>query len=220
MAGEVERARQILAGKVEAFAVQLHDAVPLEPVGKESAFRFLHRLLNYAPHKAAADLHSDALLDFQLCASHLECHRDHLRLDDHYVQVVSLREPPAHTFAHMLRDLHELPANFILVSEWKKEDSLTIRRQIRSKRRHFHNSKIALMNYLQEAPREREMLVDDGAEAVVADLGGCLREMEVKGNYFGRFSTTLVLYGEDRDRVRRAVAEQFARESVRSNRLY
>jgi type IV secretion system protein VirB4 len=209
MAGEIERARQILAGKVDAFVVQLRDSLPLQPLAKTEAFRFLHRLLNYAPHKSAARLHGDALLDYQLCDSHLECHRDHMRLDDQFVQVASLKEPPAHTFAHMLRDLHELPANFILASEWKREDSLTIRRQIRSKRRHFHNSKIAVVNYVQDAPREREMLVDDGAEAVVADLGGCLREMEVNGNYFGRFSMTLVLYGENRDRVRRAVAEAY-----------
>jgi hypothetical protein len=123
MAAEVERARHTLTGKVEALVVQLRDSLAVEPLAKEQAFQFLHRLVNYTPHKAAAKLHGDALVDFQLCDSQLECHRDHLRLDDQYVQVVGLKEPPAHTFAHMLRDLHELPANFVLVSEWKREDS-------------------------------------------------------------------------------------------------
>jgi type IV secretory pathway VirB4 component len=64
MAAEVERARQILSGKVEAFAVQLRDSLPIEPLEKAAAFRFLHRLLNYAPFKGAVGLHGDALLDF------------------------------------------------------------------------------------------------------------------------------------------------------------
>ena len=43
----------------------------------------------------------DRFVDFQACDSALECHRDHLRLDDYYAQVLSLTEPPAETFERM-----------------------------------------------------------------------------------------------------------------------
>jgi type IV secretion system protein VirB4 len=53
------------------------------------------------------------------------------------------------------------------------------------------------------------MLIDDGAAGLVADLGSCLREIEINGNYFGKFSLTIILYDQDRARLRRAVAECF-----------
>ena len=51
------------------------------------------------------------------------------------------------------------------------------------------------------------MLIDDAAVANVSDLGACLRELEVQGNYFGQFSMTIVLYDEEKSKVRRSVAE-------------
>jgi type IV secretion system protein VirB4 len=68
-----------------------------------------------------------------------------------------------------------------------------------------------MTNYLgNERPNPQEMLIDDAAQALVSDLGTCLREMEVNGNHFGQFSMTLVLYAKDRlQTVETAVAEAF-----------
>src|SRR5205823_8226611 len=64
--------------------------------------------------------------------------------------------------------------------------------------------------YLQSSPAaSEEMLIDDGASAIVADLGACLRDMEIHGHYFGSFSLTLVLYDTDRERLNRGVADCF-----------
>ena len=51
--------------------------------------------------------------------------------------------------------------------------------------------------------------MDDAAQAIVGDLGSCLRELEVNGNYFGRFSMTVVLYAHKHQAVDTAVAEAF-----------
>jgi type IV secretion system protein TrbE len=207
---DLERAREVLTNKVASFVIQVKDAVPVEVATKQMAFSFFRRLLNYAPHKAAAPLQYDEHLDYFACDSTLECHRDHLRLDDSYVQVLTLKEPPARTFAHLLAALHDIPSNAILVSEWQRESNLRIRKETHSKRRHFHNSKASLTNFVAgDNPNPQEMLIDDGAAALVTDLGGCLRELEINGNYFGRFSFTAILYGEDRAQVRRAAAECF-----------
>src|SRR5205807_2732257 len=72
------------------------------------------------------------------------------------------------------------------------------------------DSKASLTNYIGDRPlNPQEMLIDDGAAGLVADLGGCLREIEISGNYFGKFSLTIVLYDRDYARLRRAVAECF-----------
>ncbi len=207
---DLDRARELLSNKAASFVVQLHDLIGVELLDKAAAFQFFRRLLNVAPHKLHSRLKYDLHLDYFSCDSTLECHRDHLRIDEYFVQVVSLKEPPAQTFAHVLAALQEVPANFVVATEWNRESNLAARKEINSKRRHFHNSKASLTNYFSDTPlNSQEMLIDDGAAGLVADLGGCLREIEVNGNYFGKFSLAIVLYDLDRARLRRAVAECF-----------
>lgn len=208
---ELDRARNVLANKVMSFVVQLPEPIRADVLDKEQAFHFLRRLVNYAPYKADVRLKYDSYVDFQACDSSLECHRDHLRLDDHFVEVLTLKEPPAQTFAHLLRGLQEIACNCIIASEWKREGNLSMRKVIQSKRRHFHNAKSSMMNYLPTGTptAPKDMLIDDSAVAIVGDLGGCLREIEVNGHYFGQFSMTVVLYDEDRTKLKRSVAECF-----------
>ena len=207
---EMERARELLSNKAASFAIQLDDAAGIELLQKDAAFRFFRRLVNFAPYKLHSRLKYDVHLDYFVSDSALECYRDHLRLDDYFVQVLTLKEPPAQTFAHIFEALHEIPCNYIACNEWNRESNLAARGQIHSKRRHFFNSKASLVNYISDQPSNpQEMLIDDGASALVAELGGCLREIEINGNYFGKYSLTIVLYDQDRAKLRRAVAECF-----------
>jgi type IV secretion/conjugal transfer VirB4 family ATPase len=209
---EMHKTCELLKNKVMNLVIQLQDALQVEVLDKEHAFRFFRGLLNYTPYKSdGVRLKYDNFVDFQACDSTLECHRDHLSLDEHCIEVLTLKEPPGQTFAHLLRSLPEIPSNYIIASEWKRESNLTVRKLIQSKRRHFHNAKSSLMNYLtsssQTAPKD--MLIDNGAVALVSDLGGCLEEMEVHGRYFGQFSLTIVLYDKDRTALKRSVADCF-----------
>jgi type IV secretion/conjugal transfer VirB4 family ATPase len=206
---ELTAAQRVLSAKVNSFLIQLQDLVHASRLTKSEAFRFLGRLLNYAPYRIDhMRLKYDFSVDRQLVGSALECHRDHLRVGDHCVKVLSVTEPPAQTFAHMLRALLELPSNVIVASEWNRTSNAAIRRLIRTKRRHFHNSKTSMANYLDNAPpSDRHLLVDDADEAIVNELGMSLREFEVNGNYFGEWSMTVVLYDLERAKLDRAVAE-------------
>jgi len=207
---ELERAQELLENKAASFVIQLRDAIGIEVLGKHAAFQFFRRLMNFAPHKVYGGLKYDLHLDYFVCDSPLECYRDHLRIDGYFVQVLTLKEPPAQTFAHIFEALQEIPCSYTIANEWKRESNLTARKEINSKRRHFHNSKVSLANYIRDEPlNPQEMLIDDGAAGLVADLGGCLREIEINGNYFGKYSLTIVLFDRDRAKLRRAVAECF-----------
>ena len=211
---ELVRAAETLSNKVESVLVQLRDVVGLEWLDKHQAFQqLLCRLLNYAPHKADfSRLHADDDIAYQAGNSALECHRDHLKIDDYFVQVLTMKEPPAQTHANVLRALQELPSNFVAVLEWKREDNFDMRKAIQSRRRHHHNSKSSFTNYLNvsdQPTRPDEMLIDDAAVALVADLGHSLRDMEILGHYFGQFSLTVILYGLDRAQLQRSTAECF-----------
>lgn len=205
----LDRARQSLQTKAETLLIQIRDFLNTELLRKDDVYRFLARLTNYAPYRSdAMRLKFDGFLDQQLAGSALECHRDHLQLDEFRVRVLSVTEPPSQTFANMLHALMELPSNAIVVTEWKRASSTKIRKLIRSKRRHHHNSKTSLLNYMQDGPQsERTLLIDDSNEAVVHQLGQSLKEMEIEGNYFGEWSMTVVLYDADLRKLDSAAAE-------------
>jgi type IV secretion system protein VirB4 len=197
-----------LRHKVAAFVLQLEEAVRPRVLSNAEAFTFFRRLLNYAPGKAeAVRLREDTFLDFDLCDSALECHRTHLRLDDTFVRVITLKEPPAQTFPHLFQALYEIPSNLILMADWQRENQAIVRREIHAKRRHFHNAKVSLSNYVTESSAAPgELLVDDSAAALVKDLGACLTDLTLQGRYFGQYTMTVVLYDDDPVALERSVA--------------
>jgi type IV secretion system protein VirB4 len=206
---EITRSREVLAQRVSSLVVQLQDVVRLRVLEKNEAYLVLRCLVNFAPHKAEAPaLGYDQFVDYQMCDSALECHRDHLRLDDYHVKVLTLKEPPPYSKAHLLRRIEALPGNFTIVIEWQRESDAAMRSLIQSKRRHFFNLRASFFNYLgKEAPKPDEILVNEGTAALVLELGDAQRELEVSGHHFGQFSTTIVIYGQDLAEVRQSAAE-------------
>jgi type IV secretion system protein TrbE len=218
----LSRTQAILRQKIRNFVVQVSDFVAVRVLAKQEAFRVLKRTLNFAPHKIEhARLLYDTFLDCSLCESELECHRGHLRVDDDYVKVLTLKEPSAQSFPLIFRKLFEVPANFHVVTEWKKEDSGKTRRAIQAKRRHFHNTKRSFMSQVNlNDAGPQDVLLDDSKESQVRELGEGIREMELRGNYFGHFSLTIVVYDSDLSKVDHACAEFYKVFSVHDAQLY
>jgi type IV secretion system protein VirB4 len=205
--GELDRAVSTLNHKAKAIEVQLAEC-GLRRLGKSDAFTFFRRLVNYdqAP-LAASTLVYDTHLDYFVADSAIECHRDRLIVGDQTVKVLSMKEPPGQTFAHMLSELLALPGQFIGCLEWQRCPSDRVRRDIQSRRRHFFNKRVSLINYVSSETRPEEMLVDDSAGATVRQLGDALTELEVNGHFFGSCSLTLVLYGQEIRALQATAAE-------------
>jgi type IV secretion system protein TrbE len=192
--------------RASAFASVLAGAIDLQPLDAQEASRLYRRMLNFKAEKADVALARDESLNYQVCGSTLECHADHLVLDEHKVRVLSLKQPPASTFANMLSALTELKANAIVVTQWRAHDPQSARRFIQSLRRHFHNSKASFLNYTgSSAPAAHDVLIDDSASAMVDELGTCLSEMELGRETLGHASLTIILHDEDAGRLREAV---------------
>src|SRR5207245_11157432 len=146
-----------------SFILQVSDILTVRLLHKQEAFRILKKTLNFAPDKLElAKLKYDTFLDYYLCESHLECHRGHLRLDDYYVKVLTLKEPSAQSFPFIFKRLLEVQANYYVVTEWKKEDSGKNRRIIQAKRRTFHNTKHSFFSQvnLNDAAPQDVLLAD------------------------------------------------------------
>ncbi|MCC7241557.1 MAG: DUF87 domain-containing protein [Acidobacteria bacterium] len=205
---ELARALAFLHQKADAFVTQFADEVRPTLLSKREAFRMLRQLVNYAPHKvSSATLKHDTHLDVYLADSGIDCHRDHLEIDDYAVKVLTMKEPPARTFAHMLEELYRVPSTLVACLEWQRISNAAMRRDVRTRQRHFFNKRVSLINYVSPQTRPEEMLVDDSASATVTELGQSLTEMEVHGRFFGRCSLSVVVYDRDRRRLDRSVAD-------------
>ncbi len=208
MRDQLTRALAQLYQKAQAFTTQLADVVAPALLSKADAFQVLRRLLNYAPHKAAATtLKYDTHLDVFVTDSAVDCYRDHLEVDGYAVKVLTMKDPPAKTFAHLLQDLYRVPSTFIACLEWQRRSNASMRGDVHARRRHAFNQRVALINYLSPQTRPEEMLVDESASATVHELGQALTDMEVHGHVFGLASFTVVLYDRDTRRLDRSVAD-------------
>ena len=219
---QVNEAQAVLVQKAQSFILQVSDFVTARILDKEEAFRVLKKTLNFDPDKLElAKLKHDTFLDYYLPESHIECHRRHLRVDDYYVKVLTLKEPSAQSFPLILKKLLEVEANYYVTTEWQKEDSGKTRRTIQAKRRHFHNTKRSFASQvsLNDAPSQ-DVLLDDSKESQVRELGEGIKEIELHGNYFGQFSLTVVIYDLDLTKVDRACAEFYKVFSVHDAQLY
>lgn len=101
---QLDEAARTLDQLASAFAVQLADC-HLRRLHKSEAFSFFRRLLNFDPGVVdASKLQYDTHLDYFVADSPVECHRDHLRVGARFLKLLSMKEPPSQTYAHMLCD--------------------------------------------------------------------------------------------------------------------
>ena len=219
---QISAAEETLLQKARSFGLQVDDFVRVRVLDKQEAFRVLKRTLNFQPDKLKfAKLKHDTFLDYYLPESPVECHRGHLRVDDYFVKVLTLKEPPAQSFPLIFKRLLEVEANYYVVTEWKKEDSGKMRRILQTKRRHFHNTKRLFTSQVSlNDPSAQDVLLDDSKESQVRELGEAVKEIELHGNYFGEFSLTVVIYDLDLAKVDRACADFYKVFSVHDAQLY
>jgi type IV secretion system protein VirB4 len=81
-----------LGQQVQAFKRQLADFVGIEVLTQQGQFSFLRRLLNYDNWRIAGHAQSTQFLDYQVVNSTIEAERDHLRVGDHFVGVLTVKE--------------------------------------------------------------------------------------------------------------------------------
>lgn len=208
--GQIERDRTLFGHKVQSLIGQLKDLMKIELLGAEKAFRLERRFVNFCPFKVqSGKLYGPQHLDWQICNSELEAYRDHLRVDDYYVRILTLKELPSETRPLILNGLLDIPANFHVVTEWHAIDNSQARKEINKRRRHYHNSKTSFLSNLQDRQNSgpRDELVDDSKEAAIAELGEALTALGMEGKSFGEFTLTVIIYDEDRSKTDRAVAE-------------
>jgi type IV secretion/conjugal transfer VirB4 family ATPase len=204
---ELDRAVGQLHHKAAAFEVLLADSVCPVRLGRADAFQFFRRLVNYDRNVMSPPLKYDTHVDYFMSDASIECHRTHLDVGGMSVKALTMKEPPAGTFAHLLEQLYTVPGEFIACLEWRRIPSDRMHRDIQTRRRHFFNKRVSLVNYVSPDTRPEEMLVNESAGATVKQLGDALTEIEVNGHFFGECSLSLILLDREARALERAAAE-------------
>ena len=195
-----------LEQRVHSFVRQLSDFVQIDILSQNDCFRFLRRLLNYDDWRIKGHFKGTQFLDYQIANSNVEAERDHLRVGDHYVRVLTIKEAISETRPLALKQLLEVQANFRVVTEWVPIDNAIARKEITKRKRHFNVSKSSFISSVQSDPatvNPRDVLIDESKQADIENLGDCLRVLG-DGQTLGDFSLTIILYAEDKrtlDRV-------------------
>ena len=198
-----------LEQRVQAFVRQLADFMQMDVLDQQSQFRFFRRLLNYDDWRIAGKPQSTQFLDFQVVNSNIEAERDHLRVGDHVVRVLTMKEAITETRPLVLDALLKIPANFMVCTEWTPLPTSIARKEVNKRRRHFNMSKTGFVSQMgNDATKTnpRDVLVDESKQADIEDLGDCLRALG-DGQSLGEFSLTIVLYGKVKRELDQLIGE-------------
>ena len=195
--------------RVQAFTRQLADFVKITLLDQQGQFTFLRRLLNFDSWRIAGRPQSTQFLDYQVVNSNIEAERDHLRVGDHEVRILTMKEAITETRPLVLDSLLKIPANFIVCTEWTPLPASKARKEVNKRRRHFNMSKTAFVSQMGNdvtKTNPRDVLVDESKQADIENLGDCLRALG-DGQSLGDFSLSIVLYGDSKARVDELVGE-------------
>jgi type IV secretion system protein TrbE len=198
-----------LEQSVQNFTRHLTDLMPIEVQGQQAQFRFFRRLLNFDEWRIAGKPQSTQYLDFQVVNSNIEAERDHLRVGDHFVRILTMKEAIAETRPLVLDRLFKIEGNFYVVTEWTPLSMAKARKEVDKRRRHFNMSKSGFVSQMGSDPaktNQRDVLIDESKQADIENLGECLRALG-DGQTLGDFSLTVVLYSNDLPTINREMGE-------------
>ena len=198
-----------LEQRVHSFVRQLSDFVQIDVLSQNECFRFLRRLLNYDSWRVEGSPETTQFLDYQVANSDVEAERDHLRVGDHFVRVLTIKEAISETKPLVLRHLLEIQANFCVVTEWAPLDNAVARKEITKRKRHFNVSKSSFISSVHSdaaTVNPRDVLIDESKQADIENLGECLRVLG-DGQTLGDFSLTIILYAGDKKTLDRVLPD-------------
>jgi type IV secretion system protein VirB4 len=194
---QIQRSVRHLGQQVQSFCRQLADLMEIAVLNHEVQFTFFRRLLNYDAWRIAGRPQSTQFLDYQVVNSDIEAERDHLRIGDHIVRVLTMKEAVTETRPLVLDALLKIPGNFQVITEWTPLPADKARKEVNKRRRHFNMSKTGFVSQMGNdvtKTNPRDVLVDESKQADIENLGDCLRCLG-DGQLLGDFSLTIVLYG-------------------------
>jgi type IV secretion/conjugal transfer VirB4 family ATPase len=219
---QIEQDLGRLQQRVRAFVHHLNDLMRVEVLDQQGQLTFFRRLLNFDQWRIDGKPQTTQFLDYQVVNSNIEAERDHLRVGDHVVRVLTMKEAISETRPLVLDQLFKIPGNFHVVTEWTALTTAKARKELGKKRRHANMTKTGFISQVGHDPAKvdpRDVLRDDSKQADIDNLGDCLRQLG-DGQSLGDFSLTIVVHASTKNEMDRIVGEFAAVFSNADGNLY
>ena len=170
--------------------------------------------MNLNPEIAASErLKHESHIDYYMPSVSLTCTIEGIRIGEAQLEVLSLKEPPDHTFPNVLRNLLAFEVNFIICSEFQRVLNDKAITTIRTAQNHFHWPQWvadipSILSMILNRGNRQNVIADKSALNDVEDLDKTLARINNEGEYLGELSLIIVLYGwSEKPRLQRAAAD-------------
>ena len=100
--------------------------------------------------------------------SNIEAERDHLRVGDQFVRILTMKEAIVETRPLVLDRLLKIEGNVYVVTEWTPLSVTKARKKVDKRRRHFNMSESGFLSQLGSDPsriNQRDVLIDQSKQA-------------------------------------------------------
>jgi len=219
MIAERRKACSLLQSKAQSFAEETEDPFGTRVLNKHESFLFLRKLLNLDPSVAASlRLKRDDELDWQLVGQPLDWDNTlkHYRQGSRHVRVLSIKEAgiktdgglPNLSKPNLLKAMLTVDVDFIVCQQFERRERAEVRQQVQDHKKHINDfERHGALDAELDDDKADELMADESAEDRMRRLGTIIRDMENEGEIYGHYSYTVVLHGEDNDKLNRAVAQ-------------
>jgi type IV secretion system protein VirB4 len=192
----IEQDLRLLEQRVHTFVRQINDLMRVVVLEQHGQLNFFRRLLNFDDLCIAGKSLDTQFLDYQVANSNIEAERDHLRVGNHFVRVLTMKEAVSETRPLILDQILKIAGNFYVATEWRPVAMSKARKEVTKRRRHFNMTKTAFISQTGNDTTKanpRDVLVDESKQGDIENLGDCLRSLG-EGQSLGDFSLTVVLH--------------------------
>lgn len=189
----------------------LAGALTLNRLSPDETLQFLCRLVDYSA--PPVPLRADRPVNEQMKrSSRIHFHDTHLRVGPTYVEVLTMREPPNKTFAHLLEKVYTVQGALIACLEWQKIPTADLQARIMKHTIFWNNKRFKLSSFTSKGKDTdtSTLLKDESAVAMVEQLNQMNHALEVDGRVGGYGSLTLVVPGPSLEQVQQTVADVWA----------
>jgi type IV secretion/conjugal transfer VirB4 family ATPase len=199
-AKQIQESIRTLRDTVSAYAASLGSLLGVTILDRFGVFEHLALLVNPETGSIPRLKHKEHL-DYFAANTEIEKERRHICWGDYEARVLTLKEEPSFTFAHMMRSLLKIESNLTLCCEWKKQSTLAMTHKLRNKRRLIWGQRYG-------ATQKADLATADQASTDRAKLlNDTLAQVQAGGHSLGLFSMTAVVFDQDTDRLRQAVSK-------------
>jgi hypothetical protein len=198
----IRKAQEVLKETARNLQQTVNDLLGMEPMTREETFQFLRYLTTLDQDIAATEpLRETDSLDALITGEQLHITRRGVQLGAQKPVVMTMRAIPESTFPNVLREILSINGNFLLHTEFKREERDASLSHVRKAENWWK-----YMKYLKDPRALIELAAKEGdTEGMKEDPTASEREEEcgqiakqiVNGETYGFFSFSAIAYGPD-----------------------